>query len=139
MVIGCLVILFAVANYIAIPFQEWAGRSGPAFMKPEYFPSIVLIVMAILGLILILGAIFSKSYQPDLKSASPRVIFSIAVAFAYAFFFDLFPFFVTTTITTFILAFFLGERRPVLLITLPLSLTVLLYFSTTYGLKIILP
>ena len=92
-IIGCLVTLFAVINFIAISFQEWAGGTGPGFMKPEYFPSIILVVMAILGLTLVFSAIFSNSYISDIKPISPRVMFTIAVAIAYAFFFEVFSFF----------------------------------------------
>lgn len=137
--IGIFIFVFSIVNYFLIPYQDWAGRRGPVFMRPEYFPIVILIAMAILGAGVSINAFWSKNYEADVQKISLKVVIAIAIALTYSIAFEKISFYIITPTIILLMALFFGERRIGYLVGLPIILTFFLYYSAKYGLKIVLP
>jgi hypothetical protein len=137
--IGIGIVLFAVGNLVAIPYQEWAGRAGKPLMAPEYFPELILWALAILGAVLTANALFGTAEARDVSPISSRVLVPILIAVAYAALFEIAGFILTTAAAIVSLAWFLGERRPLLLLVPAIVTPLLIQLGAHYGLHVVLP
>ncbi|MGD9671604.1 MAG: tripartite tricarboxylate transporter TctB family protein [Hyphomicrobiaceae bacterium] len=133
-------LIFLLIGAVLLVFLIPAGIDEPqkvkfAVMSPSYYPRIIGIVMAFIGLTITIGAIISKtpaSHFSDMDAQSVAKVVAVFIAFlltAYALPYA--GFVLTCTLCLVFLMTLAGERNPLILAPVALLLPICLYLFFT--------
>jgi len=128
--------------YVAGTFKQFAPY---AKLGPDFWPKGILLgIIFLSGILLVKNIVFLM--RPDVKPSSLRIeqepyrlLFVIAVSFAYAFGMGIFGFLLSTIVFQIMLLYLLKVRRILLIILVSLINTAMLYVLFILLLNMLLP
>jgi putative tricarboxylic transport membrane protein len=138
-----ILIAFTLLLYfVLIPTQIPADRMG---LSSSFFPKLIVIVIAGLSVILFFKAVFSKNPEGEevifrmAKGSAIRLVAIFGLMVGYIFFLYLLGFLVSTPLFLAILIYYSGQRNWRIILPLIILVTAGLYAFFTFGMKLILP
>lgn len=128
-----IVILALLALFIVIP----AGVDPPSNMSllalaPGFWPNVVMIFMAIIGVIVMLQGYFKPPQATDESRSMLRAVVAIAMLFVYYGLLQQLGFVAASMLTILAFALLVGEWRLYYVVPLALLLPILLYYFFTH-------
>lgn len=124
-----------------------SSSSVTTFAGPSTFPTLVLVIMLVCSLVVSIQEVRAAAQQAPDEDAPDRLLpidikriagFVIAI-FAYVFVLDLVTFIPATIVLLVLLLLLFGQRKPLVLIAVPVGFTLAIYAIFEFALKIDLP
>ncbi len=145
---GCVIAIGSLGLWGIIP----AGVVVPSeieisALSPAFWPQVVMIGMIMAGLVVFFQGVFPKVEgdtefsEPALTSAViiGKLCFAVAVMFAYYYAITQIGIVLSSLVVLLLLMMLGGERKPILLISISITLPVLLYYFFTHVANVPLP
>lgn len=133
---GFGLLVFSVAGYIYS-----LGLKGTAVSKltSGFFPKLIFIIIALCGVGLIYQGWKRADKKPLPSFAWNKLIPMLIIFIIYALSLYFFKFRIGSMLFMFVTMLFLGERKPVLLITIPIISSFGIYYLFTKAFLVVLP
>ncbi|UMZ74289.1 tripartite tricarboxylate transporter TctB family protein [Natranaerofaba carboxydovora] len=138
-------IILLVASIVGHYFTSQLGDVAATALSPGSFPAFIFTVMGLCGLIIIIGRVKDlKTKEDDEIKKLPAVKWATVIAYTivfaiYVILVSNVGFLHSTLIFLFLSLLVLGERRPVVLIAVPIVSSFGIHFIFTEIFRIVLP
>ena len=140
---GLILIAFTLLVYfVLIPTQIPPDRMG---LSSSFFPKFSVIVIAGLSVILFFKALFSKNSEGEevifrmAKESAIRAVTIFSFMVSYMFLLHLIGFLISTPLFLAILLYYSGQRSWCVILPLIILVPAVLYAFFTFGMKLVLP
>lgn len=138
--IGVVLLIFSIAGFMYS--NNFKGSSDQTF-GPDFFPKLVLSLLAIMAIVLIISSILNLKesqniLQLDKKIVGKIILFIVVLVIYIALFFNV-GFIISSILFLLIGQWIFGVRKKILLFAISVSVPLFLYFFFTVLFKIPLP
>lgn len=132
---GALLALAAAITWLSMDIGTGAGG---ATLKPNFFPLVCAVGLALCGAILAVRGLRSSVRElPSLIDPRFGIVATVLVVFFWGF--TYIDFRVGAWAVTLVCMLAFGMRRPVILLIYPIALSATLYFAFSLGFNVVLP
>lgn len=138
--LGLIFVILGVLGYLYSDIYIYSEDVPGAGVAPDFYPKLLFTILAICGLGLIIEGYKHEEKKPLLIKFDWKILLpTIVVLFGYAILFEKFGFIISTLVFMIVFILLLGERNPVLILSVPIITTLFIYLLFTRAFMIVVP